>query len=279
MIRIRKSSNTPGVLAASGAMETEKLKTEFQRNPAQYSTRPGIAVKNIAKMSFDNAIYGSGKVKQQLIQDQHEKCCFCEAKFSDNGYGDVEHYRPKGAYKKRNAKSNTYPGYYWLAYDWNNLMYSCDKCNRKYKKTHFPLGDERTRKPHHLHKNQLSAEDRLLIDPLTEDPAQFITFKEEVPVPKNGSIKGKTSIALYGLERMNDTRMEYLQLLGGLLVFYEIDTADNNQVQLAMTCLNLTKKEVLEKVAQAKRFYNAAARDSGKFAYCVRCKFPHLPQN
>jgi hypothetical protein len=61
------------------------------------------------------------------------KCAFCETSIS-NHYGDVEHYRPKGGVQNQRRqwvrvriKSRTikHPGYFWLAYDWQNLMPAC----------------------------------------------------------------------------------------------------------------------------------------------------------
>ncbi|MFM9948081.1 MAG: hypothetical protein ACKV1O_09100 [Saprospiraceae bacterium] len=277
MIRINKSASVPAILSTTGIAETTALQSAYTASPNDYKSRVGVKARDIRKFRFDNSVYGHESVKQQLIADQHDKCCFCEAKFSDNSFGDVEHYRPKGAYKKKEAKSNTYPGYYWLAYDWNNLMYSCEKCNRKHKKNDYPLDDETTRKLFHNHANTLTGEERLLINPIEEDPSVFIIFKEEVPVPVNRSLKGATSIKSYGLERMNNSRLEYLKLLGGLLAFLEIDITNDTQVNLAMQMFNFTRQEVLDKVADATRFFNIAATDRGKFAHCVRCKFPHLP--
>jgi uncharacterized protein (TIGR02646 family) len=277
MIRINKIGLAPAILATFGTTETTALQNEYNANGIQYTSRAGVPVRSIRKFKFDRTIYGNETVKTQLKNDQHEKCCFCEAKFSDNSYGDVEHFRPKGAYKVKGAKRLTYPGYYWLAYDWNNLLYSCEICNRSFKKNQFPLTAEATRKSSHIHANNLVNEDRLLINPNEEDPRAFITFREEVPVPVGGSVKGITSIKAFGLERMNDSRLEYLKLLGGLLAFREIDITDNIQVNLAMRMFNFTRQEVLDKVADATLFFNNAATDRGKFAHCVRCKFPHLP--
>lgn len=277
MIRINKTANIPQVLSTAGAGETTNLINNYTAYPNDYTSRAGVAARQIIKMDFDSRLYGDASVKEQLISEQHDKCCFCEAKFSDNSYGDVEHYRPKKAYKKRGARSFTYPGYYWLAYNWNNLMFSCEKCNRKYKRNDFPLNNETTRKPYDSHPNLLENEDRLLINPLEEDPSAFIEFHDEVPVPRNGSLKGVTSIHAYGLERLNNSRLEYLILLEALLAFVEIDINNNAQINIAIQMFNFTRVEVIEKVIQANTFFNSAAKDTAKFAHCVRCKFPQLP--
>ena len=41
-------------------------------------------------------------------------------------YGDVEHFRPKSKY-------------WWLAYCYENYLYSCQMCNQRYKKAEFPI--------------------------------------------------------------------------------------------------------------------------------------------
>ncbi|MEI6138241.1 MAG: hypothetical protein WCP85_03205 [Mariniphaga sp.] len=277
MIRINKTSLIPHVLSSAGATETANLTICYNSNPNKYSSRPGIHSKSILKMPFDNKIYGHKTVKDQLILDQHGKCCFCESKFSDNSYGDVEHFRPKSAYKKLGSNVLTYPGYYWLAYDWNNLLFSCQKCNQKYKRNDFPLGNEATRVSCPNHPNQLSNEDRLLINPIVEDPSLFIAFIEEVPVPVNNSPKGSTSIEVYGLERLNESRLEYLHAIKAVLAFLYIDETNADNVKSAATALKISASDIVELCRKSRQLFNSAAKDSSKYAYCVRCKFPFLP--
>jgi len=277
MIKINKTSNIPNILIIKGSLETQRLIEGYNNNNAQFTSKVGVATKHVVKMDFDNKIYGHKTVKEQLIIDQHYKCCFCEAKFSDNIFGDVEHYRPKKAYRKLGAKQLTYPGYYWLAYDWNNLMYSCEKCNRKHKRNDFPLNSEATRKADHLQPNLLMNEDTLLVNPIEEDPGLFITFRDEVPVAVNKSVKGATSIKSYGLERLNDSRLENLKAIKLALTFTNINENDATEVARAAADLKITINDLIETVLIAKDFFNSAAKDTAKFAYCVRCKFPKLP--
>ena len=275
MIRINKSPNIPAILTTQGQTERLALEQQYQANPQNYTSAPNRQNRSLSKFSFEAAIYGDASVKDQLKHDQHDKCCFCEAKFSDNSFGDVEHFRPKGAYKRTGARTLTFPGYYWLAYDWENLMYSCEKCNRSYKKNHFPLSNEATRKPYHNHLNPLSGEATLLVNPYQEDPTLHIGFREEQPIPL--SPKGQSSIAAYGLERLNDSRLTHLTSLEIVLKFCNIDLADQTQINAAMVALRLSQPEIRDLVDKANQLYNSAARDSAKYASCVRCKFPYLP--
>jgi hypothetical protein len=47
------------------------------------------------------------------------------------GQGLWRHYRPKGGFRQRRSGVLKVPGYYWLAYDWRNLLVSCAVCNRR----------------------------------------------------------------------------------------------------------------------------------------------------
>lgn len=67
------------------------------------------------------------------------KCAICER---DRGFElQVDHYRPK---KERNYIQSEYnqPGYYWLVYEWSNLIPLCSACNVK-KSNKFPIRKNR----------------------------------------------------------------------------------------------------------------------------------------
>lgn len=76
-------------------------------------------------------------IASHLWRAQHFKCAFCEHKIQ-RGYNDVEHYRPKAAADRSPGCTDAH-GYWWLAFTWSNLFFSCPTCNRSYKKTLFPL--------------------------------------------------------------------------------------------------------------------------------------------
>jgi hypothetical protein len=48
-------------------------------------------------------------------------------------------FRPKGGWVQNDGDALTQPGYYWLAYEWSNLLISCQLCNQEFKKNRFPL--------------------------------------------------------------------------------------------------------------------------------------------
>lgn len=116
----------------------------------------------------DFKIYREEEVKKQLREDFCGKCCYCGSEIShDTSYPNIEHYRPKTAVTSEKGKKSK-PGYFWLASDWENLLYSCERCNRA-KGTKFPLKDESQRK---IHAQDISFEEPLLID-ITKDDYSF----------------------------------------------------------------------------------------------------------
>ena len=78
-----------------------------------------------AQLRARETAYSAKSVKNALIKAQHEKCCFCEAKGTHVAYGDVEHFRPKGGFRQDPNDPLGRPGYYWHAYAWENLFFSC----------------------------------------------------------------------------------------------------------------------------------------------------------
>lgn len=131
MIRLRIRSSPPAPLRDDGATARERL--------------VAAVASGEEALSFDRTVYAAPEVKQALCDDQHGKCAFCESLVRHVAYGDVEHFRPKAAYRADSGHPLRRPGYYWLAYDWSNLVFACELCNRRHKANLFPLADETRR--------------------------------------------------------------------------------------------------------------------------------------
>jgi len=94
------------------------------------------------KENISEYYYGSASdVPTKLKNLYHNKCAYCENK--DENDIEVEHYRPKNEVKDEN-----HSGYYWLCYEWTNLLPSCHVCNKpSYKGTKFPIAGIRVLHP------------------------------------------------------------------------------------------------------------------------------------
>lgn len=274
MIRINKSNNIPAKLSGDGVTTTQSIKQLYDNDQTNY-------LNGQKKFSFSSSIYGHQNVKRQLIEEQYGKCCFCEADFTANGYGDVEHFRPKGGYQQRKSDRVTKPGYYWLAYDWNNLFFSCQICNQRYKKNYFPLENEGVRARNH--NDNMDNEIPQLIDPGKGNPENHIGFhpKSEVPYPKDE--KGRKSIAGFGLkrEKLNEVRRSYLHNFKTNLRWSQIDIDQlseplKNEI---IGMLGMDEIEFRDLVLEAKRFIVFSTSDNGQFLNMIKSNFPELFEN
>ncbi len=190
-------------------------------NPSDRSSAATLALETAVdggatELDFKKAIYGHTTVKSTLKLVQHEKCCFCEAYVSHVAHGDVEHFRPKGGFNNDMGAPLEKPGYYWLAYDYDNLLFACQICNEIYKKNLFPLKDETKRVRSHNDKAKLAEEEPMLVHPVLENPEEHVFFNIEVPV--GISDKGKKTIEILQLDntKANEFRLIYLTLLDEL---------------------------------------------------------------
>jgi uncharacterized protein (TIGR02646 family) len=250
MIKIKKKINSipPDILIVQGKKETDSLKLEYD--------------KGVRSFEFKSSIYGHEDVKASLVLLQDKKCCFCESKTTHVAYGDVEHYRPKGGWIQEKEKLNQ-PGYYWLAYEWDNLMFSCQICNQRFKKNLFPLQDGSIRV--NSHHGKLSDESPVFIHPVFDNPEDHISFSDEIPIWGN-SYRGEKTVKSLGLDRedlneMRRTTLARVRKIYKLAKGYPDTTSE-------------LKKEAKEYILEEQEL---AERDDTQFASMLRCFFKKNP--
>lgn len=244
MIKIDKLRQAPEILRDKGKKKRLANCNSYTRNKAAYR-------KGKKNFEFDSNIYGHTTVKKKLIKYQHDKCCFCESKISHISYGDVEHFRPKGGVRQAPKGTLGKPGYYWLAYEWSNLFFSCQLCNQRFKKNLFPLKNPGDRaKSHH---DDINLEKPMFISP-ADNPEQYISFRKEVAYAIDDNSRGKATIEALGLNRdkLVGDRFDYFDMLQTL---HETATLDLPK--------SLRKKA---KAHIAKRI-----QSSSQYASMVRC--------
>jgi 5-methylcytosine-specific restriction endonuclease McrA len=143
------------------------------------------------------------------------KCAYCEANHSDGYPVQVEHYRPKGAVTQDGIRVD-HPGYFWLAYEWWNLVPACAHCNSPHrdpltdlahsgKKNEFPICGTRIDTPAtdpDRWQDELSAEQPLLLNPYFDTPEDHMDFERSgVPVAKTP--RGRSTITTCDLDRFS----------------------------------------------------------------------------
>jgi uncharacterized protein (TIGR02646 family) len=175
-------------------------------------------------------LYRDQRVKIALEKLFYDKCAYCESSLLTVEW-EVEHYRPKG----RVAENKDHPGYYWLAYKWENLYPACKYCNQlrkdhpryddprelpaKGKKDQFPLENEKNRagKP----GDDLSKERPLLLDPCGDDPEPHFTYdiQGQIHPSETGDLFAGETIRICHLRRrrLRDNRARTIRRVSKLL--------------------------------------------------------------
>ncbi len=173
----RDSVPKPSILDATHTQQSQARLVEFF-----------TISKKQQKYTFDSKIWLS--VKSTLDGLFQGKCAYCESIVKT----DVDHFRPKAS--AVNIDGKVTEGYWWLAYEWQNLYSICAECNR-HKANRFAVKGRRLAYPDiDLDENYL------LIDPchkldIDENPFSFNT---------EGIINGETerakiTIDTFGLNR------------------------------------------------------------------------------
>ena len=175
------------------------------------------------------------ETKEQLEIETHHKCSYCEANTKVVAHGDVEHYRPKSIY-------------WWLAYTYDNYLFSCQICNQSYKSNNFPIEGRVARAPKvpsnvtdekldelikkYLIDPRKSSSDKsvvglkklrrekpLLLNPYLDDPADWFIWEYDDNekavrlIPKSDDSTSakfvKAAIDFYGLNREQLQELRY----------------------------------------------------------------------
>ena len=109
MIKINKDVND-----IPPSLRTDVI--SIKHNPAKTTNDRRLELISAGRY-INSSLYAS-RYKTRDIKDRlkslYKNCCFCG--FHDQQL-EVEHYRPKSKY-------------YWLTYSWDNLLFSCTKCNK-----------------------------------------------------------------------------------------------------------------------------------------------------
>jgi uncharacterized protein (TIGR02646 family) len=122
-------------------------------------------------------------VREKLNEFYFFKCAYCETLCK----AEIEHYRPK----KGVTEDTLHNGYYWLCYEWSNLIPSCRYCNTEGGKgNQFPIKGKRIRLPtfdrkklklneKHIKANgsKLLSEQPYLLHPEIDNPEKYLNFK------------------------------------------------------------------------------------------------------
>jgi uncharacterized protein (TIGR02646 family) len=145
--------------------------------------------------------YCHRQIQETLDRMFHGKCAYCESKIEHVSDAHIEHYRPKSRFPR-------------LAFDWENLLLACGKCNSPaFKGNHFPE----------------AGEDGPLLNPCIDDPESHLRFDYN-SIAKLASVygttpRGVTTETLLGLNRpeLRAYRSQQIQRLAFIAVRAQTD--------------------------------------------------------
>lgn len=170
MIKIQKPA-APRVLVDNKAIWTQNLLDAINAH-GEYSKIPESEKKQLL------IYYRHRDIQEALSASSHRKCAFCECKPGESGNIEVEHFEPKSLYPD-------------LAFEWDNLLPSCRKCNEA--------------------KSDYDTRTNPIINPAVEDPEELLTYSFLRIAPLTGSgqeIKAQQTIDVCNLncERLYKAR-------------------------------------------------------------------------
>jgi len=150
---------------------------------------------------FSRHFYSHDSVKETLRNSYRGKCAYCECKVDAGAFLQIDHFRPKGSVKEDDG----HDGYYWLAYEWSNLVLCCPNCNQK-KSNHFPIEGQRVTRPQ-IDRAQWKAdsdsfmdEQPLLLNPELDDCEEHFDFLSDGTICAKTD-QGGATVEICGLDR------------------------------------------------------------------------------
>jgi uncharacterized protein (TIGR02646 family) len=254
VIKVGRPPNVAGDLAGGQALVADLTQ--------QRALDPTAGASRARAFTFDRSLYGAAGVKRALKKAQHGKCCYCEGRITAHSPGDVEHFRPKTAVQQRRGLRLDYPGYYWLAYRWENLLFACDICNRSKKRSLFPLRDPALRCTNPTHPP--GQEDALLVHPADDEPRDHIRFGLAVPIGQTD--EGRMTIDVLGLKRgeLKRERVSRLKRTRALLDLAKLAAKHDDQPEL-MKAMRKLKQLTLPKAPFSSMVIDYLERHSIRF--------------
>lgn len=123
----------------------------------------------------------------------HNKCGYCEIKIDPFLGGVIDRFRPHNGVRDQEEYFKDL--YWWLAYNWENLIYSCITCSQ-YKASYFPIRGERAVN----RRKSLKKELPLIINPCIDDPMKYFFYDDKGNIQSKED-EGNQTIKLLRLNR------------------------------------------------------------------------------
>ena len=263
----------------------EPSSEEWSMWKARCQKATGIIIEDRSKCivkKLDKSLYK--EMKEVYFSEEgpfRGKCAYCESFIASDQPGDLDHYRPKAKVKDEHdqlveildnqGKKSPHPGYYWLAYDWRNLLPCCRDCNSPSKrKTKGNLVGKGYKFPvigsHAVCPGKEADEQPLLINPMVEDPSDHLEI-DSTGIAIWKTKRGEVSIDIFGLnkrEALVRMRKEVFEAASeAMLTLFDA----SRPIEPESTSLNSTPKTPEKKERVLRCIEKLEAFKSGRAAY------------
>lgn len=138
------------------------------------------------------------QLKNFLHEVFHGKCGYCETGIDSPELGTVDRYRPNNGVRDKNEFHQDL--YWWLTFEWDNMIYCCKECNQ-YKGNYFPIKGRRNLNE----EDDLATEYRMLVNPYEDNPSDHFSYDD------SGNIHAITEEGYQTIELLRLDRTDLLE--------------------------------------------------------------------
>ena len=195
-------------VTAPNFLLSEKVKIAYERMKAFYTS----SSREQKRYSFPFNKEIDIELKTYLHEKFYGKCGYCEINIPTIDHGTVDRFRPHNGVRDKNEYYQDL--YWWLTFEWDNLIYCCKECNQ-YKANYFPIGGKRAL----TENDNLNKENKLLLNPCEDEPQEHFYYSNEGYIISK-TIQGDQTVELLRLndrtsliELRKEARKEILDLL------------------------------------------------------------------
>lgn len=187
----------------------QPIHTQYSNRTFQDKVNTAIEEKDATSKNREFKGYDTDAIKNALKVLYPDKCAYCESNSEVVASLQVEHYRPK----KKVTEEVSHRGYYWLAWEWTNLVYACARCNQggTGKGFKFPIAGTRCTEEPKLNNEldyeqfnashaTLTGEQPLLLHPEIDNPEEHLTCEIDGKL-RGLTTRGTRTIEICGLNR------------------------------------------------------------------------------
>lgn len=178
---------------------------EYKNILSAHFSQP-VKQRSQSKFPINNLQNKLKSILPDLLKKTNNKCAYCESELNLSS-ATIDHFRPHYVAADRNGKISS-EHYWWLTFNWNNLIPACQECNTT-KKNYFPTYRQRATVRYSGKETLYNKEYPVFIDPDFENPETYFYYDRKGNILTETE-RGQITIDLLGLNRTELVRSRKL---------------------------------------------------------------------